>query len=107
MSMPPNPLRIASLLPSATEIVGRLGLAAQLVGVSHECDICPDKAGLSAILSSRQAVRLTQSSLQPDVESQSAIDTKVKRSTSTTSLYDIDRSIPADSAQRSPFPKSV
>ena len=31
-------MRIASLLPSATEIVCGLGLADQLIGVSHECD---------------------------------------------------------------------
>jgi iron complex transport system substrate-binding protein len=31
-------MRIASLLPSATEIVCALGLADMLVGVSHECD---------------------------------------------------------------------
>lgn len=31
-------MRIASLLPSATEIVCALGLAENLVGVSHECD---------------------------------------------------------------------
>lgn len=31
-------MRIASLLPSATEIVCALGLADRLVGVSHECD---------------------------------------------------------------------
>jgi iron complex transport system substrate-binding protein len=31
-------MRIASLLPSGTEIVCGLGLADQLVGVSHECD---------------------------------------------------------------------
>lgn len=30
--------RIATLLPSATEIVCALGLAEQLVGISHECD---------------------------------------------------------------------
>lgn len=35
-------MRIASLLPSATEIVCALGLADQLVGVSHECDYPPD-----------------------------------------------------------------
>src|SRR5262249_60610598 len=33
--------RIASLLPSATEIVGALGLTRSLVGVSHECDHPP------------------------------------------------------------------
>ncbi|HXX12879.1 MAG TPA: ABC transporter substrate-binding protein, partial [Burkholderiales bacterium] len=31
-------MRIVSLLPSATEIVTALGLADQLVGISHECD---------------------------------------------------------------------
>ena len=31
-------MRIVSLLPSATEIVVALGLADQLVGISHECD---------------------------------------------------------------------
>jgi iron complex transport system substrate-binding protein len=35
-------MRIASLLPSATEIVCALGLADSLVGVSHECDYPPD-----------------------------------------------------------------
>lgn len=31
-------IRIVSLLPSATEIICQLGLTAQLVGVTHECD---------------------------------------------------------------------
>ena len=31
-------MRIVSLIPSATEIIGGLGLAADLVGRSHECD---------------------------------------------------------------------
>jgi iron complex transport system substrate-binding protein len=34
-------LRIASLLPSATEIVCQLGLGDDLVGVTHECDYPP------------------------------------------------------------------
>lgn len=34
-------LRIVSLLPSATEIICALGLEAQLVGVTHECDYPP------------------------------------------------------------------
>ena len=32
-------MRIVSLLPSATEIIGALGLEEQLVGVTHECDV--------------------------------------------------------------------
>ncbi len=35
-------MRIASLLPSATEVVHALGLADQLVGVTFECDFPPD-----------------------------------------------------------------
>ena len=34
-------MRVVSLLPAATEIVGALGLLDQLVGVSHECDYPP------------------------------------------------------------------
>jgi iron complex transport system substrate-binding protein len=35
-------MRICSLLPGATEVVAALGLADQLVGISHECDFPPD-----------------------------------------------------------------
>ena len=35
-------MRIVSLLPAATEIVGILGQADHLVGVSHECDYPPE-----------------------------------------------------------------
>ena len=38
----PVPLRIACLLPSATEICFALGLGDWLVGVSHECDFPPE-----------------------------------------------------------------
>lgn len=48
-------MRIASLLPSATEIVCALGLADTLVGVSHECDYPP------AIV--RELPKLTRSAL--------------------------------------------
>lgn len=36
-----GPLRIASFLPAATEMVFALGLGDRLVGVSHECDYPP------------------------------------------------------------------
>lgn len=38
-------MRIASLLPSATEIVFALGLGDELVGITHECDWPPEAAG--------------------------------------------------------------
>ena len=41
--------RIASLLPSTTEIVCALGLGADLVGRSHECDFPPEVAALPAL----------------------------------------------------------
>ena len=41
--------RIASLLPSSTEIVCALGLRERLVGVSHECDHPGDVVGLPVL----------------------------------------------------------
>lgn len=34
-------MRICSLIPGATEVIAALGLADQLVGISHECDFPP------------------------------------------------------------------
>lgn len=50
---PPDaePVRIVSLLPSATEIVCALGLQAHLVGRSHECDFPLGVEALPAITS--------------------------------------------------------
>ena len=39
-------MRIASLLPSATEIVCAVGLGDSLVGITHECDYPPEVAGV-------------------------------------------------------------
>jgi iron complex transport system substrate-binding protein len=46
-------MRICSLLPSANEIVGRLGLADCLVGVSAECNWPPEVRRLPMVTSSR------------------------------------------------------
>ena len=54
MEYPPHPSpRIVSLLPAATEIVARLGLRANLVGRSHECDEPADVAELPALTAAR------------------------------------------------------
>jgi iron complex transport system substrate-binding protein len=46
-------VRIASLLPSATEIVCALGLTDSLVGVTHECDYPPAVRGKPVLTASR------------------------------------------------------
>lgn len=82
--------RILSLLPSTTEIVGALGLGGQVVGVTHECDMCPDRAGLAKVLA-RGAERVTRSGINPHALDQRAIDEAVKTSlASGLSLYTID-----------------
>ena len=60
-------MRIVSLLPSATEIVAALGLADQLVAVSHECDFPTTVLGLP---------RATASILPPGLD-QAEIDRRV------------------------------
>lgn len=45
-----NSLRIASFLPSATEMVCALGLVDHLVGVSHECDYPPEVKGKPVVV---------------------------------------------------------
>jgi len=48
-----NRPRIVSLLPSATEIACALGAAADLVGISHECDFPAELRGIPVLTSSR------------------------------------------------------
>ncbi len=45
--------RIVSLLPSATEILFALGLDAEIVGVSHECDFPPAARTKKVVIHSR------------------------------------------------------
>ncbi|RIK42945.1 MAG: cobalamin-binding protein [Chloroflexi bacterium] len=61
-------MRIASLLPSATEIVGALGLEETLVGVSHECDYPPDVvAGLPRLTRSALPAGLSAAEIDREV----------------------------------------
>lgn len=46
-------MRIASLLPSSTEIVCALGLEENLVGITHECDFPPQIRNLPHLTASR------------------------------------------------------
>jgi len=86
MNVPANrhnlrPLRICSLLPSATEIVCALGAEDQLVGVTHECDFPPSAASVP---------RLTRSNI-PSTFTSAQIDAAVTSSLeSSGSLYELD-----------------
>ena len=75
-------MRIASLLSSATEIVYDLGLQAQLVGISHECDYPPEALDLP---------RLSRSRFDPAGLSSGEIDRAVRRSMEEFgSVYEVD-----------------
>src|ERR1700674_4282012 len=62
MTAPPSrlwsavPVRIVSLLPSATETLFALGLGDQLVAVTHECDFPPEAASLPIVSRSMLAL---------------------------------------------------
>ena len=60
-------LRIASLLPSATEIAFALGLGDQVVAVSHECDY-PPEASSRPVLTKSAIHQKTHRSLDVDRE---------------------------------------
>ncbi len=74
-------MRIASLVPSATEMLFALGLGDQVVAVTHECDYPPEAAG------KRHLTR----SLVPEGLSAGEIDAEVRRLTGEgRHLYELD-----------------
>ena len=74
-------MRICSLLPSATEILCSLGLADQLVAVTHECDYPSEITGLP---------RITRSSIPPGGSSRD-VDTHIRQARHQgSSIYQLD-----------------
>ena len=63
--------RVASLLPSATEIVCAVGAEADLVGISHECDFPESVRGLPTL--TRARLRPAPSSREIDREVRSVL----------------------------------
>ncbi|HUR26560.1 MAG TPA: ABC transporter substrate-binding protein [Planctomycetota bacterium] len=65
--IPSQALRIASLLPAATELVCALGFADQLVGISHECDFPPGVERLPVLTRSKVIQRAKSGDIDRDV----------------------------------------
>jgi iron complex transport system substrate-binding protein len=83
-------LRICSLLPSATEIVGHLGLAGSLVGVSEECDWPLEARDLPVVTASR---------VDPTALTGAEIDAAVRAAVAGgSSLYALDQRVLAELA---------
>lgn len=74
-------MRVASLLPSATETVCALGARADLVGISHECDWPPGLDGIPVVTRTRV----------PHLDKSGDIDAAVRDARlSALSLYEVD-----------------
>jgi iron complex transport system substrate-binding protein len=76
-------MRIASLLPSSTEILHELGLGKNLVAVSHDCDYPPDVANKK---------RLTSIDIDPPSASSKALNEWISvKVHDGTSIYHIEK----------------
>src|SRR5881628_3603530 len=76
-----NPIRIVSLVPSATEMLFALGLGSEVVAVTHECDYPP---------AARELPKITRDAL-PSGLSSAMIDAAVKeRTLAGESIYELD-----------------
>src|SRR6266853_5665357 len=80
-----TPPRIVSFLPSATEMACALGLADQLVGITHECDYPPEVEGKPIVV---------RNVLPIETMSQPEIDAAVtQRMRDGLSLYQVDEQL--------------
>jgi iron complex transport system substrate-binding protein len=76
-------MRIATFLPSATEIVSALGLANDIVGITHECDFPPEI---------RDRPLIVRGKIDSDRLSSGEINARVEASLARgESLYQVDR----------------
>ena len=74
-------MKVVSLLPSATEIISRLGLEKNLVGVSHECDFPASVVSLP---------NLTSSSINTELSSTNIHKSVMEVMKNAVSVYDLD-----------------
>ena len=74
-------MKVVSLLPSATEIISRLGLEKNLVGVSHECDFPTSVVSLP---------NLTSSSINTELSSSNIHKSVMEVMKNAVSVYDLD-----------------
>jgi iron complex transport system substrate-binding protein len=83
-------MRIASLLPSATEILFAVGAGPEVIGITHECDHPPAANGLPA---------LTSNAVVAEGLSSAAIDRHIKHAVHAgSSIYHLDEARLADLA---------
>ncbi len=75
------PLRLVSLLPSATEIIACLGLVDRLVGISHECDYPPEIKDRAICTSAKLSIHQSSGEIDREVD---------KLLTAAVSIYDIN-----------------
>ena len=74
-------MKLVTLLPSATEIIAKLGLEKNLVGVSHECDFPQTVQSLP---------KLTSSSVNTNLSSAKIHESVLEVVKSAISVYDLD-----------------
>ena len=74
-------MKVVSLLPSATEIISRLGLEKNLGGVSHECDFPASVVSLP---------NLTSSSINTELSSSNIHKSVMEVMKNAVSVYDLD-----------------
>ena len=74
-------MKLVTLLPSATEIIAKLGLETNLVGVSHECDFPRTVQSLP---------KLTSSSVNTNLSSAKIHESVLEVVKSAISVYDLD-----------------